>query len=61
MKTKLILGKSLNDFMFKSIGNSLLSSIHYLVGDSVDNLVWDSVGRPLLIKTQLNIRLWKQR
>ena len=57
MKTKLILGKSLNDFMFKSIGNSLLSSIHYLVGDSVDNLVWDSVGRPLLIKTQLNIRL----
>lgn len=60
MKINIILGKSINDFIFKSMGNSFQTSIHYFASDSAYVPVWNSVGRPLLIKTQLNIIIWKQ-
>ena len=57
MKTKLILGKSVNDLSFKSIRVSLLTSTHYLVCDSVNGSVYYLVDSSLTISTRWNIIL----
>ena len=65
MKTNITLGKSAKSLIFKSIGVSLLTSTHYLVGDSVNGsvyyLVESSVSNLIRNSTRWNIRLWKQR
>jgi hypothetical protein len=57
MKTNITLGKSVKNLMFKSIGVSLLTSTHYLVGDSVDYSVYSSVSNLIRNSTRWNIRL----
>ena len=65
MKTNITLGKSVKNLMFKSIGVSLLTSTHYLVGDSVDYSVYylvdSSASNLIRNSTRWRIRLWKQR
>jgi hypothetical protein len=57
MKTKLELGKSVKNLVFKSIRVSLLTSTHYLVSDSVNGSVYYLVDSSLTISTMWNIRL----
>ena len=57
MKTKLELGKSVKNLVFKSIRVSLLTSTHYLVCDSVNGSVYYLVDSSLTISTRWNIRL----
>ena len=57
MKTKLELGKSVKNLVFKSIRVSLLTSTHYLVCDSVHVSVYYLVDSSLTISTRWNIRL----
>ena len=61
MKTNITLGKSVKNLMFKSIGVSLLTSTHYLVGDSVDYSVYylvdSSASNLIRNSTTWNIRL----
>ena len=62
MKTNITLGKSVKNLIFKSIGVSLLTSTHYLVGDSVSYSVYTSVDSSVsnLIRnsTRWNIELF---
>ena len=58
MKTNITLGKSVKNLMFKSIGVSLLTSTHYLVGDSVDYSVYSSVSNLIRNSTRWNIELF---
>ena len=57
MKTKIELGNSVKSPVFRSIGVSLLTSTHYLVGDSVDYSVYSSVSNLIRNSTRWNIRL----
>ena len=57
MKTKIKLGKSVKNLIFKSIGVSLLTSTHYLVGDSVDYSMYYLVDGSLTISTRWRIEL----
>ena len=57
MKTKLELGKSVKNLVFKSIRVSLLTSTYYLVCDSVHVSVYYLVDSSLTISTRWNIRL----
>jgi hypothetical protein len=57
MKTKITLGKSLNDLRLKSMGISLLTSIHYLVDISVYNSVNSSVSNLIRNSTRWRIEL----
>ena len=57
MKTKLELGKSVKNLVFKSIRVSLLTSTHYLVSDSVNGSVYYLVDSSLTISTRWNIIL----
>ena len=57
MKTNITLGKSVKSLIFKSIGVSLLTSTHYLVGDSVDYSMYYLVDGSLTISTRWRIEL----
>ena len=61
MKTKLELGNSVKSPVFRSIGVSLLTSTHHLVGDSVDYSVYylvdSSASNLIRNSTTWNIRL----
>ena len=54
---KIELGEPVKSLIFKSIGVSLLTSTHYLVGDSVDYSVYSSVSNLIRNSTRWNIRL----
>ena len=58
---KIELGKPVKSLIFKSIGVSLLTSTHYLVGDSVDYSVYylvdSSASNLIRNSTTWNIRL----
>ena len=61
MKTNITLGKSAKSLIFKSIGVSLLTSTHYLVGGSVWYSVYTSVDSsvsiPIVNSTRWRIEL----
>ena len=61
MKIEITLGKPVKSLIFKSIGVSLLTSTHYLVGDSVDYSVYylvdSSASNLIRNSTTWNIRL----
>ena len=57
MKIEITLGKPVKSLIFKSIGVSLLTSTHYLVGDSVDYSMYYLVDGSLTISTRWRIEL----